>query len=69
MTDTLFTCPAVDTQLLLVLLTLVLLVRGHLQLLPGAHLLECVQLLSDLLHPPAVDQLMDMETGSTVGTL
>ena len=69
MTNTLLTRPTVDTQLFLVLLALVLLVRGDLQLLPGPDLLQGVQLLSDLLYPPTVDQLVYVEAGPTVRTL
>ena len=57
-------------HLLVVLLALVLLVRRGLKLIvPRPDLLEGVQLLRHLLHPPAVDKLVDVETGSAVWTL
>ena len=57
-------------HLLVVLLALVLLDRRGLKLdVPRANLLERVQLLGDLLHPPAVDQLVYVEAGPTVRTL
>ena len=52
------------------LLALVLLDRRGLKLdVPRADLLEGVQLLGDLLHPPAVDELVYVEAGSAVRTL
>ena len=69
MTNAFLASPAVDTQLLLVLLALILLVGRDLQLLPGADLLEGVQLLGDLLDPATVDQLVNVEAGPTVRTL
>ena len=56
----------------IVIVYLVLLVRRDLELVPAGarpHLLECVELLGDLLHPAAVDQLVDVEAGAAVGTL
>ena len=56
--------------LLVVLLALVLLDRRGLELnVPRADLLEGVQLLSHLLHPAAIDELVDVEAGSTMRTL
>ena len=58
--------PAVHGHLLIVHLALVLpplAFPAQLPLPPHAVLLEGVQLLGDLLHPPAVDQLVDVQGG------